>query len=92
MCPRNVSTPQSGKHAIPMIDIGPLRDGTDPVRVAQALHGASHGAGFFYVVHHAFDAALLQVTRRQALTFSRQANSLARHLLRGSAIGLGLVT
>lgn len=30
MCPQNVSMPQSGNRAIPVIDIRSLRDGTDP--------------------------------------------------------------
>jgi len=31
---------------IPVIDITPLRDGTDPVGVAKALHAASQDLGF----------------------------------------------
>ena len=34
--------------AIPIVDIGPLRDGSDPKGVAQALHAASKGLGFIY--------------------------------------------
>jgi len=32
--------------AIPIVDIGPLRDGSDPEGVARDLHAASKGLGF----------------------------------------------
>ena len=72
MCPQNVSAPQSGNRAIPVIDIGPLRDGSDPKRVAQALHRASHDVGFLYVANHGIDASILSEAHTQAMAFFRQ--------------------
>jgi len=72
MCPNRVSATQSGIGPIPVIDIGPLRDGTDPLRVARALHQASHDVGFLYVANHGIDPALLDGARAQALDFFRQ--------------------
>ena len=34
---------------IPVVDIQPLRDGSDPLRVAKLLHAASQSLGFIYV-------------------------------------------
>jgi isopenicillin N synthase-like dioxygenase len=75
MCPQRVSATQSGIGAIPVIDIGPLRDGTDPLRVARALHQASHDMGFLYVANHGIDPALLDGARAQALAFFRQSDA-----------------
>lgn len=72
MCPQRVSVQQPGDGAIPVIDIGPLRDGSDPLRVAQALHHASHEVGFLYVTNHGMDEALLAHARALALTFFKQ--------------------
>lgn len=57
---------------IPLIDIGPLRDGADPGAVAEALHRASHEVGFIYVVNHGIDTAFLDATRATALDFFRR--------------------
>ena len=38
--------------SIPVIDITPLRDGSDPKGVAQALHTASRELGFIYIKGH----------------------------------------
>ena len=39
---------------IPVVDITPLRDGSDPMSVAKALHGASTGLGFIYIKFYAW--------------------------------------
>lgn len=57
---------------VPVIDIGPLRDGSDPLRVARSLHQASRESGFIYVANHGIDLAMLEETYRQALAFFRQ--------------------
>jgi len=57
---------------VPVIDIGALRDGSDPQRVAKALHRASREVGFLYVTNHGMDTALLGHARAQALAFFRQ--------------------
>jgi isopenicillin N synthase-like dioxygenase len=72
MCPQPASAPLPGDGSIPVIDIGPLRDGSDPLRVAQALHRASHDVGFVYVANHGIAPALLEDARTQALAFFRQ--------------------
>lgn len=62
-------------HPVPVIDIGPLRDGSDPAGVAQALHRASREVGFLYVVNHGIDLTLLAEARAQALQFFRQSDA-----------------
>lgn len=57
---------------IPIIDIGPLRDGSDPAAVATALHQASQDVGFIYVVNHGVKDDALKAARQTALTFFRQ--------------------
>ncbi len=57
---------------MPVIDIGPLRDGSDPERVAHTLHRASREVGFLYVENHGIDPKLLAEARAQAMQFFRQ--------------------
>lgn len=57
--------------AIPVIDITPLREGTDPQAVASALHAASQGLGFIYIKGHGIPDAVLNAARQAALTFFR---------------------
>lgn len=54
---------------IPVVDISPLRDGTDPVGVAKALHAASKGLGFIYVRGHGIPDAVIDGARAAALDF-----------------------
>ncbi|MGL3608068.1 isopenicillin N synthase family dioxygenase [Rhizobium sp. G187] len=54
---------------IPVIDITPLRDGTDPKGVAKALHAASKGLGFIYVSGHGIPETVIEEARRQAYLF-----------------------
>ncbi|MEM9146374.1 MAG: 2OG-Fe(II) oxygenase family protein [Pseudomonadota bacterium] len=56
---------------IPLIDIGPLRDRSDPAGVARALHGASTGLGFIYVTGHGIPEALISAAREAAYRFFR---------------------
>jgi isopenicillin N synthase-like dioxygenase len=56
---------------IPVIDIAPLRDGTDPKSVADRLHQASQEAGFIYVSNHGIPDRLIQSARETALDFFR---------------------
>lgn len=57
---------------VPLIDIGPLRDGSAPRQVAEALHRASRDIGFVYVTNHGIDLAFLGQARAVALDFFRQ--------------------
>ncbi len=54
---------------IPVVDITPLRDGSDPESVAQALHAASRDMGFIYIAGHGIDADAIDAARDAALAF-----------------------
>ncbi|MDY6860912.1 MAG: 2-oxoglutarate and iron-dependent oxygenase domain-containing protein [Pseudomonadota bacterium] len=54
---------------IPVIDITPLRDGTDPAGVAKALHDASKGLGFIYVKGHGIPDSIIEDARAAAYDF-----------------------
>tara|TARA_B100001123_G_C15201871_1_gene983724 strand:- start:244 stop:1209 length:966 start_codon:yes stop_codon:yes gene_type:complete len=56
---------------IPVIDIGPLRDGSNPVPVAKALHRASREVGFLYVTNHGISEQSINRIRDAAKTFFR---------------------
>ncbi|MFK7857796.1 MAG: isopenicillin N synthase family dioxygenase [Granulosicoccus sp.] len=57
--------------AIPVVDITPLRDGSEPHVVAAALHAASKGLGFVYVKGHGIPDEVLDNARQAALAFFR---------------------
>lgn len=57
--------------AIPVIDIGPLRNGSDPKSVAQALHAASEGLGFIYIKGHGIPDDVIDDARAAAFRFFR---------------------
>lgn len=61
---------------IPVIDIGPLRDGANPATVAAELHRASTEVGFIYVVNHGITDDALRSARETALSFFRQDDAL----------------
>lgn len=56
---------------IPVIDIGPLRDGSDPLGPAKALHEASRNIGFIYVRNHGIPETVIEATRAAGLSFFR---------------------
>ena len=56
---------------IPVIDITPLRDGTDPVGVAKALHAASQDLGFIYIQGHGIPEETIEAARASAMDFFR---------------------
>lgn len=56
---------------IPVIDVTPLRDGTDPGGVARALQAASTGLGFIYVTGHGIPEELISRAREAAYAFFR---------------------
>lgn len=58
---------------IPVIDIAPLRDGSDPEGVARALHAASTGLGFIYVSGHGVPDEVIERAREEAYAFFRSA-------------------
>ena len=59
------------RSAIPVIDIGPLREGSDPIGVARALNKASREVGFIYISNHGMADELIDATREAALRFFR---------------------
>lgn len=54
---------------IPVIDIGPLRDGSDIQGVAAQLHKASREIGFIYITNHGIEQSLLDTARDRAMAF-----------------------
>ena len=60
------------RELIPVIDIGPLRDGSDPVGVARQLHRASREVGFIYVSNHGIPEETIEAARSTAMQFFRQ--------------------
>ena len=56
---------------VPVIDIAPLRDGTDPTGVGAKLAQAATEVGFLYVENHGVDDALVERARRTAIEFFR---------------------
>lgn len=58
--------------AIPIVDIGPLRDGSDPKGVAAALHAASKGLGFIYIRGHGIPDDVIEAARSAAFGFFRR--------------------
>lgn len=56
---------------IPVIDIGPLRDGSAPGPVAEALHAASQGLGFIYVKGHGIPDDVVARAQEAAYRFFR---------------------
>ncbi|MGI9501593.1 MAG: isopenicillin N synthase family dioxygenase, partial [Geminicoccaceae bacterium] len=65
---------------IPVIDIGPLRDGSDPAAVAAQLNRASRDVGFIYVSNHGIDDELLKAARDTALAFFRLSEDVKRQV------------
>jgi len=59
--------------AIPIIDLGPIRDGSDMQSVANSLHKASQSLGFIYVKNHGIDPSLIEAARQHAFKFFRGA-------------------
>lgn len=59
---------------IPVIDITPLRDGSDPEGVAAQLHAASQTLGFIYIRGHGIPEDTINAARDQAFSFFRSAH------------------
>jgi isopenicillin N synthase-like dioxygenase len=66
---------QVDEDVIPVIDITPLRDGSDPKGVATALHAASQGVGFIYIKGHGIPDEIIEAARRCALKFFQGAEA-----------------
>ena len=57
------------KDLIPVIDIKPLIDNTDPVTVASNLHEASQKIGFLYITGHGIPKSVIDNARNNAMNF-----------------------
>ena len=66
---------QTHHSAIPVIDITPLRDGSDAVTVAKALHAASQGMGFIYIKGHGIQDETIKAAYASALAFFRHSTT-----------------
>ena len=56
---------------IPVIDISPLQDGSNPTAVAQALLAASQNLGFIYINGHGIPDDVIATARARAFDFFR---------------------
>jgi isopenicillin N synthase-like dioxygenase len=66
---------------IPVVDISPLRAGTDVHSVARALHRASQGLGFIYVRGHGIPGTTISAAREAAFDFFRSPDEQKREVL-----------
>ena len=77
MTPRAMAEPiEAGD--VPIIDLAPLRDGTDPSGVGAELARAANEIGFLYVRNHGVDHSVVQQARRTALEFFRMPEEAKR--------------
>ena len=60
-----------GSDEVPVIDVGPLRDGSDTLKVGAELVRAASDVGFLYVRNHGVDAATIRAARRAAFELFR---------------------
>lgn len=61
---------------IPVVDITPLRDGSNPQLVADALHAASKSLGFIYIKGHGISESVIASARHNALEFFHSSDDL----------------
>ena len=61
---------------IPVVDIRPLRDGSDPKGVAKLLHAASQKLGFIYIKGHGIPDEVIDSARAGAYEFFGQTESV----------------
>ena len=64
--------------SIPVIDISPLHDGSDPAAVAQALLAASQDPGFIYINGHGIPDDVIDIARARAFDFFRSSEKNKR--------------
>ena len=61
---------------IPVVDIQPLRDGSDPEGVAKLLHAASQSLGFIYIKGHGIPNEVIENARSCAYEFFDQPENI----------------
>ena len=62
---------QQAVDQIPVVDITALRDGSDPIKVAEALHEANTGLGFIYITGHGISEQLIASVQSAGMSFFR---------------------
>ena len=77
MTPRTRAEPIDAGE-VPVIDIGPLRDGTDSGGVGVELARAATEVGFLYIRNHGVESALVERARRTAMEFFRLSEEAKR--------------
>ena len=65
---------------VPIIDVAPLRDGTDPSGVGAELARAATEVGFLYVRNHGVEDALVEGARRVGFEFFRMPEDAKREV------------
>ena len=73
--------------AIPVIDLAPFLDGSDPAGVAERIGAACRTSGFLYLVNHGIDPALIDAAMAQARRFFAlpEPRKMALHIARSPA-------
>ena len=59
-------------HEIPIVDIAPLIDGSDPLMVARQIGDICENVGFLYIKNHGVDQSLIEAAYEQAASFFAQ--------------------
>lgn len=79
------------REALPVIDLGPLRDGGPEARgrIVDDLRAACLRNGFFYLVNHAVPAGLMSDVVAQARRFFAQDDALKQSIVARHSSGLG---
>lgn len=69
---------------LPIVDLAPLVDGSDPQSVARAMRWALFNVGFFYVKNHGIEADLIDTTfdRTEAFFALPEADKMALHIIK----------
>ena len=75
--------PTAGTDRVPVVDIGPLRDGSNAGAVADRLYRASSEIGFIYISNHGIDPALAAAAREAAMRFFRLPENIKRKVVMG---------
>ena len=71
-----INTAQQAIAEIPVVDISALRDGSDPIKVAEALHKANTGLGFIYITGHGISEQLIASVQNAGMAFFRSDTTL----------------
>ena len=76
---------------IPVIDITPLRDGTDPIGVSKSLHEASQNIGFIYIKGNVGQNSIQRMRRGNVIINGNLGDYACEEMISGSVIVMGRV-